>query len=30
VLDILVAELEHVLALSGVPRVAGLTPDLVV
>jgi 4-hydroxymandelate oxidase len=30
VLDILVAELEHVLALSGVPRVAELTPDLVV
>jgi 4-hydroxymandelate oxidase len=30
VLDILVAELEHVLALIGVPRVADLTPDLVV
>ena len=30
VLDILVAELEHVLALSGVPRVADLTPALVV
>ena len=30
VLDILTAELEHVLALTGVPRVADLNPDLVV
>ena len=30
VLDILTAELEHVLALTGVPRVADLTPELVI
>jgi isopentenyl diphosphate isomerase/L-lactate dehydrogenase-like FMN-dependent dehydrogenase len=30
VLDILTAELEHVLALTGVPRVADLSPELVI